>query len=401
MLMEVIVVKIADIRDFLKIHPEYYSMKNEIEINKINSGKKYYFIGKCGHEFLSLPTNVFVNNELHCPVCSGRIVLVGFNDLWTTNPELASRLKNSNDGYKYTVGSNKQVEWECPDCGNTIWKSPSKMNQSLSFCQKCSSLNSYGEKFITELLNQLCEVYEKEKMFDWSDNKRYDFYLPERNCIIEVHGKQHYLESDFSAFGGRTYIEEQLNDQYKKELAVKNNIENYIVIQNIKSNKENLRINILQSILTTLLDFSDKDINWDSCHEFCMTNKTKLICDYYENNEKDLNKIAKYFKNCKNTIRKHLEDGALIGLCSYNPDEARKSASKISVEKMMKSRCRPVLQISKNGQIIKEYPSLNEAQRQFNTSKILDCVKGRKYSFKGYRWIYKEEFELESQKYLT
>ena len=45
--MGVIVVKIADIRDFLKIHPEYYSMKNETEMNKINSGKKYYFIGKC------------------------------------------------------------------------------------------------------------------------------------------------------------------------------------------------------------------------------------------------------------------------------------------------------------------------------------------------------------------
>ena len=213
--------------------------------------------------------------------------------LFRSNPELASRLKNSNDGYKYTVGSNKQVEWECPDCGNIIWKSPSKMNQSLSFCQRCCSLNSYGEKFITEILNQLCEVYEKEKMFDWSGNKRYDFYLPERNCIIEVHGKQHYSNSDFSGFGGKSYIEEQLNDEYKKDIAIKNGIKNYIVIPNKKSNKEDIKHNIMESMLPTILCFTHDDIDWDKCHSFCLTNITKLICDYYENKEKDLLKIAK------------------------------------------------------------------------------------------------------------
>jgi len=41
------------------------------------------------------------------------------------------------------------------------------------------------------VLDELLVLYETEVQFDWSDNKRYDFYLPEYNAIIEMHGKQH------------------------------------------------------------------------------------------------------------------------------------------------------------------------------------------------------------------
>lgn len=34
----------------------------------------------------------------------------------------------------------------------------------------------------------------KEKIFDWSDNKRYDFFLPKFNLLIEYNGVQHYKE---------------------------------------------------------------------------------------------------------------------------------------------------------------------------------------------------------------
>lgn len=391
MLMEVAIIKIADIRKLLKIYPEYYSNKNTTDIDKISSGKKYYFIGKCGHEFQALPTNVFIKNEIHCPVCSGHIVLVGVNDLWTTNPKLANKLKNSKDGYKYTIGSNKKIEWICPDCGAIILKSPSKMNQSLSFCQKCSKLNSYGEKFISELLNQLCEIYEKEKVFDWSDNKRYDFYLPEKNCIIEVHGKQHYSNSDFSGFGGKSYIEEQLNDEYKKELAIKNGIKNYIVIPNKKSHKEDIEHNIMESMLPIILCFTHDDIDWDKCHSFCLTNITKSICNYYENEEKDLLKIAKHFGYCKNTIRKHLKDGAISGLCSYNPQENRQDANIKNGLRVVNNMSRKVLQKDSFGRIIKEYSSIQSAQRDLKISHIWDVIVGQRKTAGGYIWEYVDD----------
>ena len=114
--------KIGEIRCFLKNHPQYFSNTNNRKIEDIKSQNKYYFIADCGHEFDALPTNVFVNNELKCPVCSGHRVLKGFNDLWTTHPELAEMLDNQGDGYLYTYGSNKKLHWRCPVCGSVFKK---------------------------------------------------------------------------------------------------------------------------------------------------------------------------------------------------------------------------------------------------------------------------------------
>lgn len=65
-----------------------------------------------------MPTNVFVDNKLHCPVCSGRQVQKGINDLWTTHPDLAARLLDKEDGFRYSFGSNKKLKWLCPECGD-------------------------------------------------------------------------------------------------------------------------------------------------------------------------------------------------------------------------------------------------------------------------------------------
>ena len=51
-------------------------------------------------------------------------------------------------------------------------------------------------------------------MFEWSENKRYDVYIPYLNCIVENHGEQHYNNS-FKSLNGRTLEEEQKNDKYK------------------------------------------------------------------------------------------------------------------------------------------------------------------------------------------
>jgi hypothetical protein len=49
-----------------------------------------------------------------CPICSGKQVLAGFNDLLTTHPQVA----NQADGWdpkKFTAGSNIKVSWKCPE----------------------------------------------------------------------------------------------------------------------------------------------------------------------------------------------------------------------------------------------------------------------------------------------
>lgn len=383
--------KIQEIRDYLCEHPQYFSEQNNIEIIDIKSQYKYYFIADCGHEFLSYPCNAFRTGKLSCPFCTGRRVLKGFNDMWTTHPELASRLLNHEDGYKYSIGSNVKLAWLCQNCGRISYKTPNKMFYSRSYCQECNKTNSYGEKFMVALLTQLCEGFQKEKIFDWSKSKKYDFYLPYYQCIIEIHGKQHYSKSDFSKLGGKSYIEEQINDQDKKELALQNGIREYIVIENIKSEKEILKNNILNSLLPTIIGFSDYDIDWDACHEFCLTSTTKLICDYYELVDKDLDRIAEIFSCCHNTVKKHLKDGAAIGLCTYSPEQSKKLGIKKSISKMITDRSKPVLQLSiEDENVINEYKSIQDAQRDLKISHIWDCLVGRRNTAGGYKWKYKE-----------
>lgn len=75
----------------------------------------------CNHKFTTKASYI-LNGECKCPYCSGKKVLVGFNDLWTTHPEVAKMLKNPEDGYKVTYNSGKKLEWICSDCGSPCTK---------------------------------------------------------------------------------------------------------------------------------------------------------------------------------------------------------------------------------------------------------------------------------------
>ena len=53
-----------------------------------------------------------------CPICSGRKVLAGFNDLQTKEPRVAAEWHPTKNGAlkptMVTVGSTKKVWWKCP-----------------------------------------------------------------------------------------------------------------------------------------------------------------------------------------------------------------------------------------------------------------------------------------------
>ena len=53
---------------------------------------------------------------------------------------------------------------------------------------------------------------------------------------------------------------------------------------------------------------------------------------------------------------------------------------------------KPILQFSKNGELIAEYSSLTEAERQTgcNNSHICECCKGERKSARGFIWKYKK-----------
>ena len=373
-------------------NPKYYSSKNKTNLLDIKSGNKYYFIGDCKHKFLSLPCNAFRTGKLTCPYCCGKRVLRGFNDIWTTNPEIAILLENSEDGYRYTAHSNKKLKWKCNDCGRIFEMSPGKLLERIYKCPYCSDCRSYGEKFVYNFLEQLYIPFEMHVTFEWSDNKEYDFYIPENDCIIEVNGKQHYTSSDFSYLGGRHYYEEIANDEYKKDLALKNKIVNYITVDARESNMEYLKKSIINTNLPILLNFNYKEVEWNKCNEYALCNEVKLICRKY-NEIEDINIVAEYFHCSYNTIKNKLKQGAINKWCDYDAEEAKRQAQIENGKRVIKTMSKPVIQFDLNGNFVKRYTSIQQAQRENGFSHIWDCIKGKRKTVGGFQWRYENDCE--------
>ena len=107
-------------------------------------------------------------------------------------------------------------------CG-FIWRTAPHNIISGTGCPKCAKGKSKGEKRIISFLQQNLIPFESEKTFVWSDKKRYDFFLPQQSLVIEYMGIQH--SSDIVFHGERRLQDIQNNDNWKKEMALKNNLQ--------------------------------------------------------------------------------------------------------------------------------------------------------------------------------
>lgn len=245
---------------------QWHPTKNERTPQEITIGndKKVWWLGRCGHEWEATVDNRN-KKESGCPYCAGFRVFVGYNDMWTTNPELANKLAYASDGFKYTQGSEQKVDWKCQECDELIKNKriDNTKNQGL-ICPKCNDGMSYPEKFIWHVLTQLNIKFELQKTFNWAKNKRYDFYIQPLKCIIEAHGIQHY-EISFKNLGAKSLEEEQENDAVKYELAKENDIEYYITIDCRYSKFEHIKNNILGCELKKL--FNLDGISWTEIND--------------------------------------------------------------------------------------------------------------------------------------
>ena len=131
--------------DLLSINPtlgsEWHPMKNgELLPNMVtpNSHQKVWWLGICGHEWED--TIAHRNSGRNCPFCSKRKVLAGFNDLKTTNPEMAVEWHPTKNGTlqptMVSAFSRKRVWWMCKKGHEweAIIKSRSTRNTRCPYC---------------------------------------------------------------------------------------------------------------------------------------------------------------------------------------------------------------------------------------------------------------------------
>ena len=318
-----------------------------------------------------------------CPYCSNKKVHA-LNCIGYTRPDLLRYFVDIKDSEKYTEFSSNKIKVKCPDCGDIRYITISDMSAYGFNCHKCSDNISLPEKFCYNLLNELKITFKKEKIFDWSKNRRYDFYIPSLNTIIEIHGEQHYTHS-FKSLGGKTLQEEILNDKYKEELAKSNKIEKYIVVDCRNSDFTWLKDNFIKALSS---HFNLENIDWESV--YLNSNKSMLvyICEQWNKYSKThtTKDLANLLRLNQSMVTNNVKRGASIGLCEYNKEyEKIKTNAKTSI---------PVIQLDLNNNFIRELKSCRDGLNYgLDNSSISKVCLGKMNSYKGFKFIYKKDYK--------
>lgn len=105
----------------------------------IGSHSKVWWLCKKGHEWEAIIKNRVKGNG--CPICSGKKILLGFNDLASQKPELLEDWDYDKNGNikptEVTCSSNKIVWWKCHICGHE-WKTSVGHRTHDRGCPCCS-----------------------------------------------------------------------------------------------------------------------------------------------------------------------------------------------------------------------------------------------------------------------
>ncbi|MBR2377202.1 MAG: zinc-ribbon domain-containing protein [Clostridia bacterium] len=153
----------------------------------INCGKRVWWLCSKGHEWQTAICNR--SRGSNCPICSGHKILVGYNDLATLNPQLASEwhpTKNNILSSKdVTIYSNKKVWWKC-EKGHE-WQASVSNRSYGRRCPKCfgETKTSFPEQAMFFYFSKLTTAYNRYML---NSKTEIDVYLPEYKIGIEYDG---------------------------------------------------------------------------------------------------------------------------------------------------------------------------------------------------------------------
>ena len=335
----------------IQITKRYYEDGNNI---KSYIGKYYYYHCNICH-YESTDENIISESNLKqghgCCCCGGKIVTSQSpNALSNAAPWLIPFLTDREDGNKYSIGSRIKISTTCINCNFQEDKIINHMYRNGYHCKCCDDGYSIPEKFMMCLFDQLKIKYISQlskKDFKWIGKYRYDFYLLDYNCIVETHGEQHYSET-FGIRGATKSLKEiRKTDRLKQELALKNGVEKYIIIDTRYSKKEWLQSNIEKS----LTEFDLSQIDYNKCMEFALKTRVKDVCEDYKNSKLSIKDLTQKYSLHSCTIRTYLKQGTDLNWCNYNMNEEKLRARKNN------KKCRRI-KAYKNEEYLGEFDSI-------------------------------------------
>jgi hypothetical protein len=121
--------------DLATTHPEIAAQAHGWDPTTVTAGSEKKLEWRCNLGHIWPATVKHRTNGRNCRYCSGNAVLIGFNDLATTHPEIAAQAHGW-DPTTVSAGSNKKLEWRC-NLGH-IWPASVNDRTSGSGCRYCS-----------------------------------------------------------------------------------------------------------------------------------------------------------------------------------------------------------------------------------------------------------------------
>ncbi|MEM0688405.1 hypothetical protein AAG921_00625 [Staphylococcus haemolyticus] len=310
------------------------------------------YVVKCnatGKEFVQTQYNI--NYGYGSPYAAGKKVWEGN---WLYNEKhLLPLIKNPEDAKKFSIGGNGKILCVCPNCKREkLMIARNLYNYGVS-CPYCGPYLSYPEKFMMAYFESLNIRYIHQ--FKLGENRRFiDFFLPDKNIAVEVHGGQHYNVSAESVW----------RDSHKKTLDSDNFKRKYCNEQNIKLIEIDGRKSYFNFLLNSINNSSLPNISKDKEKSILQkinqrrfnNNELKILEDY--KNGKSSNSISKKY----NVSVKHVTN------------VARRHNAYINRDRNIKIRC------INTGQV---YDSIADASREVNISASsigMVCNGKRKYN---------------------
>lgn len=205
-----------NLKSFLETANKIHANKYDYSDVKIKNSKSNIKIRCYKHGYFEQILTLHVNGH-GCPKC--QYEELGNKSRKTLDDFLLQAKHTHGDTYNYSEvnykGTNIKVKILCLKHG--VFEQTPKQHYKGNGCPKCFNKN---EGRIANYLFKKAITHREYKI----GKKRYDFYLPEYNLIIERDGEQHYrLSSNFASYLKKDpalYIKQQVkNDKLKTKMA--------------------------------------------------------------------------------------------------------------------------------------------------------------------------------------
>jgi predicted GIY-YIG superfamily endonuclease len=179
--------------DLATTHPELAKQADGWDPKKVIAGTHKKLRWKCNKGHVWTAPGSGRTRGIGCPVCSNQQLLVGYNDLATTHPELAIQADGW-DPKTVIAGTAKKLSWKCLE--GHKWKTAGSVRTNGSNCPTCatSGFNPNQNAFVYFLIQPNWEIYQIGITNDFQErfkrHKKNKFELLELRGPMDGHTAQ-------------------------------------------------------------------------------------------------------------------------------------------------------------------------------------------------------------------